>query len=411
MVFADRIPWADWPELLAFFGMIVIAFSVSVQDPRGRSLFPNIVLSYLSIYVFELPTAVLVTFAGCTVGYTINRGWIPWRALFNGAQFALSVAVGAFIYRLLGGVPRQIEDSHSLVALIAAPLANHIANHFFIGYSISQRRGTPFLRTWLIGVRDLFLPNLLSVATGVFLAIMYMRVHYAAVFAYLALLPLQWWAIQLYIKRRQLYAQIVDGLVAASDLNFPLGGGHSRRVADLAVAIAREMRLDEMAVESVEFAALLHDVGMIGKDDLLERPVVTTEDAEGLQDHVRVGAEIARELPRKEIATMILRHHEKYDGSGYPEGLTGESIPLGARIIALAEAVDSMALGAFPHTSRVPIESIVSSITAEKGRAFDREVVEALLTAIERGSVAVGATVGGKEEIVRHPRLGESPAG
>jgi len=138
------------------------------------------------------------------------------------------------------------------------------------------------------------------------------------------------------------------------------------------------MRLSEATVESVQFAALLHDIGMIGKDDLLDRPVLTDEEAESLRDHVKVGAEIARELSRAEIGAAILHHHERYDGSGYPNGLKGDAIPIGARIIAIAEVVDSMRFGMFPYGTPAQLSSIMAYIEAERGRAFDPEIVDAL---------------------------------
>lgn len=389
VIFSNQILWHAWQQLLLFFVVIVVAFSVRVPDPRGGAVTPSTVLSYLAIYLLNPPTALLVVGIGRTVGYIISRGWIPWRALFNGSLMALSVALGAVVFGRLGGVSGQVEFPPPLFALIAGPLAHQAANHFFVAYPISQDRGTPFLNTWLNGVRDFFLPSLLNIPTAMVLAFLYVRVHYAAILVYLGLLPLQWLALRRYIQQRELYAQIVDGLVVATDVNFPLGRGHARRVADLAVAIAREMRLSEPTVESIQFAALLHDVGMIGKDDLLERPVLTSEDADGLRDHVRVGAEIAMELPRKEIATLILRHHEKYDGTGYPEGLKGEAIPHGARIIALAEAVESMASGAYPYGRAATVEKIISNVVAERERAFDPEVVDAFLRTIERGSTTI----------------------
>jgi putative nucleotidyltransferase with HDIG domain len=265
-------------------------------------------------------------------------------------------------------------------------VVHQIANNFFFALVVSQWRRTPFLNTWITGIREFFGPNLLSIPTAYVLATLYERIHFTIILAYLMLLPLQWSWLRLYLRKRQLHAQIVDGLVVATDVNFPLGRGHARRVADLAVTIAREMRLGEAAVESVQFAALLHDVGMIGKDDLLDRSALTPEDTEGLRDHVRVGAEIARELPRNEIADAILRHHERYDGTGYPGGLSGDRIPLIARIIAVAEVVDSMASGAFPYVSASTPDGIVAHVTAERGRAFDPDVVDALLRVMEQRS-------------------------
>lgn len=409
VLLADQVPWDDWPRLLLFLGLMIFAFSVRIPDPRGGSLTPSIVLSYLAVYVFNPPTAVLVVGVGRTIAYSLSRGWIPWRAIFNGCQIALSVAAGAYVFRLLGGEPGKIELASTYLALAAAPLAHQVANNFFVAYGLSRWRGTPFLSTWFSNTRDLFWPNLLSIPTAILLAILYSEVHYAVVLVYLALFPLQRLAIGLYVKRRQLYAQIVDGLVVATDVNFPLGRGHAKRVAELAVSIAREMRLSETAVESVQFAALMHDVGMIGKDELLDRPVLAPEDAEGLRDHVLIGAQVAKELPRREIATMILCHHERFDGAGYPRGLQGEAIPLGARIIALAEVVDSMASGIHPFVGTAPLDAITLSVEREKGAAFDPEVADAFIRLVEKGLFSVSDVGLGDQFAQEAPRLGETP--
>jgi len=407
VIFADQISWSNWQQMILLFCMIVMASSVRISDPRGWTVTPSTVLFYLVMFVLNPPTALLVAGTGRTIGYAISKGWVPWRALFNGAQIGLSVAAGALTFGMLGGDPRGIAGSYAYAAFLVAPIVHQVANNFFVALWVSSRRETPFLITWFDGVRDQLWPNLLSIPTAFVLAILYVRLHYVAILMYLGLLPLQWLALRLYVKRRQLYAQIVDGLVVATDVNFPMGRGHARRVADIAVTIAREMRLSEATIESIQFAALLHDVGMIGKDDLLDRPVLTPEDAEGLRDHVRVGAEVARELPRREIAEWILRHHERYDGTGYPDGVAGEAIPLGARVIALAEVVDSMASGNFPYASAFPVASIEAYVAAERGRAFDPEVVDAFLRTVKQGSAAAGGVR--EQELSQTPRLGELP--
>lgn len=407
---ADQVPWVKWPELALFYAMVVVAFSVRVSDPRGGSLTPSTVLSYLAIYLFNPTTAIFVVGTGRTLGYVISRGWIPWRALVNGALIALSVAIGAEAFRLFGGTPGRIELSSAYVPLIAGPVAHQVANNFFAAVIFSRWRDTPFLTTWWSGIRDLFWQNLLSIPTAAFLAILLSKYGYPIVAGYLVLLPFQIRALRLYIKTRALYEQVVDGLVVATDVNFPLSRGHARRVADVAVAVAREMRLPETTVESIRFAALLHDVGMIGKDELLDRPLLSEEDVATLQDHVRVGAEIARDLPVKEIAALILGHHERHDGTGYPRGLKGEAIPEGARIIALAEAVISMAAGLFPYSAPVLPSSIKAHVVAERGRGFDPKVVDALLRVVERGLVTIGDTENREGISVQTSRLDEMPA-
>ncbi len=376
---AGVVSWLQWPRLLLFSGLIVLASSVRVSDPRGRTVTPSTVLTYLAMYVFNPPTVLLVVAAGRTIGYVLSRGWVPWRSLFNGAQGGLSAALGAYVFAHLGGHPSDLVDPRAYFAVLVGPVTHQLANNFFVAFGVSRWRGTPFINTWISGVTDLFWPNLLSIPTAFVLAVFYNRFPYVVTLAYLVLMPFQLRALRLYVKRRQLYAQIVDGLVVAADVNFPSARGHARRVAELALLIAREMRLGEATIESVQFAALLHDIGMIGKDDLLDRPLLSAEDVESLKDHVSVGAEVARELPRKEIADAILYHHERYDGGGYPDALRGEGIPLGARIIALAEAVESMRSGVFPYMVPLSPEAIVNAVAAETGKAFDPEVAAAFL--------------------------------
>ncbi|MDR7420127.1 MAG: HD domain-containing protein [Armatimonadota bacterium] len=384
-----HVSWRDWPQLLLVFGLMVFASLIRVESPGGFSVTPTTVLTYLSIYVFNPPTAALVVGVSRALGFALSRGWVPWRAVFNGSQAGLSAALGSYVFMVLGGRPDAPAEIHVYVAAFAAPLANHLTNYFLVGFGVSQIRGTSVMSTWITGVKDLLLPNLLSMCTAYVLALFYVRNH-AAALVYLVLLPFQWMALRLYVTRRQLYAQIVDGLVVAADANFPLGRGHARRVADIGVAIAREMRLSETDVASVQFAALLHDVGMIGKDDLLDKPLLSEEEQISLRDHVNIGAEMARELPRREIAEGIRYHHERYDGAGYPTGLKGKAIPLVARIVALAEAVDSLGSQGLDHQPVNPKSAVLEYVLNERGRAFDPDVVDAFAKVVEAGRVGLG---------------------
>jgi putative nucleotidyltransferase with HDIG domain len=389
VVLSVQVSWGNWQEMALFFAVIVVAFSVRVPDPRGGAVTPTTVLSYLVVYLLNPPTALLVAGVGRTLGYVISKGWVPWRAVFNGSQIAISVAIGSLVFRLLRPESSHIELSSAYLALVMAPLAHQVANNFFVAYGISQVRGTRLIREWASGVQGLFLPNLLHIPTAIFLAIWYERVRQTAILAYLILLPFQSRALDLYLKRREVYAQIVTSLVLATDVNFPSGRGHARRVAELSVAIGREMGFSETSLESIQFAALLHDVGMIGKDELLERAHIGPDEAEGLRDHVRVGAEIAKELQRKEIVNLILHHHERYDGTGYPAGSRGEAIPQGARVIALAETEDSMVRGLFPYTAPSSADEIREHIVAERGRGFDPDVVDAFIRLLEQGTLRI----------------------
>ncbi|MBI4278351.1 MAG: HD domain-containing protein [Armatimonadetes bacterium] len=268
-------------------------------------------------------------------------------------------------------------------------MVHQLTNNFFTGFFFSRLRGTPLLATWLAWVRDVFWSNVLTIPLAIILTTLYLRVHPVGLLAFLVSLPFQRQALRLYVERRSIYAQAVDALVVATDVNFPQAKGHARRVADTATAICREMGLPDTVTETVELGALLHDVGMIGLDDLLENLANLTEEEKGkLRDHVLIGADIARELPRPDIAQIVLLHHEHYDGSGYPRGLRGEGIPLGARIVAVAEVYESMVVGGFPYARPRPPAEVLRAIGQGAGTAFDPRVVQAFTRAVASGALA-----------------------
>jgi len=228
--------------------------------------------------------------------------------------------------------------------------------------------------------KDSLSSNLLTVPSAALLAILYVFVHPVTLLLYLISLPAQRWAIQLYLQQKQIYKQAIDSLVLAIDVNFPQGAGHSKRVADLAAALARKMRLPDPDVEAIELGGLLHDVGMIGLEEFFD-PVnqLDLSVTERIRQHVLMGAEIAAELPRRDVSKIVLHHHENFDGSGYPQGLKGAQIPVGARIVAVAEAFESMLAGGFPYQDRSSSGEATDAIRRQIGQAFDPRVVDAFL--------------------------------
>ncbi len=140
------------------------------------------------------------------------------------------------------------------------------------------------------------------------------------------------------------------------------------------------MRLPDSEVEAIELGALLHDVGMIGVDGT----GAGARDPEGPERrHVILGADVAGELRRKDVRDIVLHHHERFDGTGYPRGLSGDGIPLGARIVAVAEAYDTLVSGGSPHQEPLPPEEALRQIQAASGTAFDPAVVKAFVSIVD----------------------------
>jgi putative nucleotidyltransferase with HDIG domain len=249
-------------------------------------------------------------------------------------------------------------------------------NTFFISGFFSWVRKTPFWGSWIIRFEDYLLVNFLTVPTAALLAILFVSVHPLTLLLFLASLPAQRWAIQLYLQHQRIFGQAINSLVVAIDASFPEGRGHSRRVSDLAVAMAKQLGLADSVVDGIELGALLHDVGMIGLEEVVESN--DRRASAKLLEHVKAGAQIAAEVPRRDIGEIVLYHHEQFDGTGYL-GLRGSKIPIGARIVALAEVVDSMVRTSAPRSDDSLDEAVIRKIRDEAGKQFDPRVVDAFL--------------------------------
>ena len=178
-------------------------------------------------------------------------------------------------------------------------------------------------------------------------------------------------------------------LCAALDLRDQATKGHSLRVARLAVAVGEQMDLAEDKLTHLEQAAMLHDLSKMGLSDvILDKPGPLDEDEwEEIQKHPEIAYQIVRDIPFLQRAgEIMLHHHERFDGGGYPRGLVGEEIPLGARIFAVVDAYDAMT----SHRSYRRAGSHASAVREIKrnsGTQFDARVVEAFLAANSKGLV------------------------
>jgi putative nucleotidyltransferase with HDIG domain len=141
------------------------------------------------------------------------------------------------------------------------------------------------------------------------------------------------------------YHEIIECIVSALDAKDPYTAGHSQRVSEMALALSGVLGLPEAEVDKIHVAAHLHDIGKIGVPDaILNKPDrLSKEEWEAIKKHPKTGADIlSKSRHLNELKDIVLYHHESYDGKGYPSGLKGKEIPLGARIIAICDSIDAM---------------------------------------------------------------------
>ena len=175
--------------------------------------------------------------------------------------------------------------------------------------------------------------------------------------------------------------QIVQTLVKTIDAKDSYTNGHSARVAQYSVMLAKRMGFKEEELGRLEYTALLHDVGKIGVSDAIlnKKGKLTEEEYAIIKEHSEIGAQILStitELP--DVAVGARYHHERYDGKGYPDGLKGEEIPLFARIIAVADSYDAMT-SKRSYRDALPQELVRQEITRGIGTQFDPRIAKLML--------------------------------
>jgi HD-GYP domain-containing protein (c-di-GMP phosphodiesterase class II) len=203
--------------------------------------------------------------------------------------------------------------------------------------------------------------------------------------------------IQGYIQRLRnaarensdLFLGIIKALAAAIDEKDPYTRGHSERVNQYSVAVAKQLELTKREIRDVHVASLLHDVGKIGIDDriLLKPSYLTDEEFEIMKKHPTKGAHMLSPIKNmKDVIPGLLHHHERYTGGGYPQGLKGKEIPLVARIITVADTFDAMTTNR-PYQRAMTTERALSRLKDLAGDALDPDVVKAFHAAVQSGKI------------------------
>ncbi|MFA5286934.1 MAG: HD domain-containing phosphohydrolase [Candidatus Omnitrophota bacterium] len=197
--------------------------------------------------------------------------------------------------------------------------------------------------------------------------------------------------LQLYEEQQKIVFGSIKSLVTLLDTRVPQEYTHSPYFSRLVAAIGQEMHLDEKQIQSLKYASLLHDTGKVDIpiEILTKTSKLTPQEYNIIKKHPLKGAQILRPLQiLKPVIPIILHHHEKYDGTGYPSRLKKGQIPEGARIMAVADAFEAMVYGR-PYRERKDISSAIKEIKKKSGTQFDPNVVEAFLKIIKKINIKI----------------------
>ena len=357
--------------------------------PAGRLSIALLPLVMAMMISGPLGTAVVAAF-GLPI-FFLEREPQGWRRVtFNTAQMVFAAGAAGLVFKYTGGgiLDASLKNGGKLVLpWILATLVFFVFNTLLVVPMLAPK-GQKVFRFWQRRLLGKLPGYVLYSGIGFLAAIVYIRLEFPAVVLLFA--PIL--AIRVVYTRYATMRDVCDDTTLAIMEGVEGGSmfmeGHSLGVADIAVDIADEMDFADEDIHFLRQAALLHDIGKLALDpSVVDKPgPLTPEEYEEIKQHPLIGARIVSKEPSfAVVAPTVRHHHEMTDGSGYPDGLAGETIPLGARILAVADAFDAMQR---PVSYREPLNKYeaASEVVRAKGIQFDPEVVDAFVkVAIKRG--------------------------
>ncbi len=371
----------NWNGLVAFAALAILCdtsfLRISFANISSSVAFVPFVAS---VTLFDHPWPMLISgLTGVTVEAFVRKKPLL-KVWFNTAQYMLAVGLAAEVYKSLGGVRLDDQFQFHVLPFVALVATYFLVNSGSVALASAISSGVPVREAWSRIVGGSLLYDVFASSLSILLAFLYIRFQLVG----LALLVIPLFFVrhmyQMNLQLERVNKELLELMVKAIEARDPYTSGHSLRVSEYARSIARDLGLSTKQVDQVESTALLHDVGKIYEEfaPLLRKEGKLTPDERMLmQRHPSRSAELASTIAefRGPVALAIRHHHENYDGSGYPDGLTGESIPLAARIIMIADTIDAMTTDR-PYRKALSFERTMEELKKFSGKQFDPKLVE-----------------------------------
>jgi diguanylate cyclase (GGDEF)-like protein/putative nucleotidyltransferase with HDIG domain len=409
--------------LLLALSSITSVFKVNLPIARGGSTMSvSYAVDFASLLLLgpneTMVVAAASAYSQCT--FRIKERNPTYRTLFSMACLVLTVQASGRIYKLLGGVPGTFEWTTIPQPLVAAATTYFVINTLAISTAIALTTRQSIIRVW--SENFLWSGPSYFVGAGVAALSSWMvldHVHWLAVLA-MAPLYVTYRTYKVYLGRiddeqrhvremADLHLATIEALALAIDAKDQTSQSHIRRVQLYATAVARALGMTENEIQGVKTAALLHDIGKLAvPEHILSKPgPLTPEEFQKIRAHPKVGADIVSSVPFPyPVAPLILSHHERWDGKGYPAGLKGEDIPLGARILSVVDYFDAL-MAERPYHKAMSFDAAIGLLQQEAGKGLDPIVVGKFIELLP----TLQAEAAKLEQAMRKPAPAAEPTG
>jgi HD-GYP domain-containing protein (c-di-GMP phosphodiesterase class II) len=371
-----------------WFLLLMVAGVVTYVALRGGgAVTGTAVVNFAVIITYGGPVAAWLAAVEMLILTRVLLRFSTLRSLFNMSQMAISLMLAGLVYEAAGGTRLALSNWNiqmslsSLIPLALCHLTYFFTNTILVTIWSSLRLRRSVLRTWKASYLWMMPQSFAAPVVGVLLAYVYVRLS-----AWLVGVFFLWLVYYARTSKTNLELQdsqrgTVAALATTVDSSTPFLEGESERVAGLAVELGRRIGLSGWRMQALEYAALLHDIGYlsVGKRVLAKSECLLPDEWAAVRKHAEVGASIigrVRALSR--VSEIVRAHHERPDGKGYPDGISGRRIPKEARILKVADAFVAMTSNR-PYRKALSVGEAIRKIRSGAGSHFDIQTVRGLL--------------------------------
>lgn len=381
--------------ILAALTLLTGTFTVRIPGVRAR-LSVSDTFVFASVMLFG-PAAGTITALLDALIISLRLGHHarePFRVIFNVAAVALATKVSGYVFFAVAGIaPYSVEHtplSQILFPLFLFTLSYFLLNSWLVAFALALEQGKPPLVIW----RDNFLwlsVNYFGGGSVAGLLVTYTKeIDFTTLGIIVPLLLISYLTFKTSLGRiedanthlthvNKMYLSTIETLAMAIDAKDQITHGHIRRVQRYAIGLAKCVGVnDDIQLRAIEAAALLHDMGKLAIPEfILNKPGrLTANEFDVMKQHANIGADILSsiEFPYP-VVPIVRHHHESWDGSGYPTGLKGVAIPLGARVLSVVDCFDALTSDR-PYRPRLSVEDAISVLVQRRGSMYDPMVVD-----------------------------------
>jgi putative nucleotidyltransferase with HDIG domain len=379
----------DTIRFLCYLALALLASPLKVSLPGG-TLSVNFLFTLLGILELNLPETLLLGVAGTIAQFCWRpaRRLQPVQLIFNLSQVTICSAAAYGAYWL---VSVRILHAPGPLALLAAALAHFVFNTVATSTVIGLTENVPISKVWSDSYLWSFPYYMVGAAIAGLISFLNGHIGYQSSLLILPPIYLLYRSYRLYLGRLEtekkhaeqvsnLHLRTIEALALAIGAKDQTTGEHLQRVRVYAMELAKQLGLSADETEALRAASVLHDIGKLAvPEHIISKPgKLTPEEFEKMKIHPIVGAEILEQVDFPyPVAPIVRAHHEKWDGSGYPYGLKGEAIPIGARILSAVDCLDALASDR-QYRRALPLDEAMAKVASEAGTSFDARVIDIL---------------------------------